>query len=115
MTDRQVYEKISEAFANDPEVMEWVEKKYAQMERRASKRAERKTQKSEADIAALNTVMEILEGVAPQPLTAMEIIRSDETLYELTSQKLTTLLKDKIEAGEVLKSKIKGKMAYAIA
>ena len=103
-----------ETSATPEEILNWIEVKLDQLNKKATTLSKKQKEKIEADNGIIDTVMAILQD-AEEPMTVSDIIKSSDVLSDLSSQKVTALLKRAVDAGTVKKEKVKNKSMYSIA
>ena len=104
---RDILEKIGRE-----DLVAFVDNELNLLAKKAAKTTLTKTQKE--NIAILDDIFNALSN-CNKPVTAAELIVSDDRLAELKTQKIAALLKKLVDAGQVIKVTEKGKSYYSIA
>ena len=103
LTKRQLFamvEKVVESAESENKtlMLEFLAHEMELLEKKATSKKETETQKQNAILKEI--VLEVLL-VADKGLTVTEVIKADERLADLSNQKVTHLLKQMVESGDV--------------
>lgn len=111
MTKREMFEMIATVNADNAEIVEFCNREIELLSRKSSSRGMTATQKANLEVKAVITA--VLTD-ADAPLTVTEMI-ADDRLAMYSNQKISALLRQLVDAREVVKT-IEGKKAkFALA
>ena len=95
------------------EIIGWINGRIEQLEKKSTTISKKKKEEIEANNSIMDEIVSVLEANV-DGLSVTDIIKSSPTLADLSSQKVTALLKKMTEAETVVKAKVKGKSIYKI-
>lgn len=99
------------------ELTEWVDIKIEQLSKKATTMTKAQKEKAERDKEVMDVIMDTLES-NPDGLRGADIIKANSEFFaehEISSQKLTALMKKLAEAGQIVKDKDKRSVIYKVA
>lgn len=105
-------EDVSTSVTPD-EIQDWIQRKIESLGRRSETLSKKEREKVEADLVTMHIIEEVL-AENPNGLAVSEIIKSNEDLSGLSSQKVSALMKKLIAKEVVTKEKVKDRMIYKI-
>ena len=108
ITKRDVLNHIIETYSNDTMVVEYATHEIELLDKKASSKTETKTQKE--NVAIMETIVNTLVELA-KPVRISELQSANETLENLSNQKISALLKKLVDTEKVVKT-IDKKVAY---
>lgn len=108
ITKRDVLNHIIEAYATDTMVVEYAKHEIELLDNKAGRKTETKTQKE--NVAIMETIVNTLVELA-KPVRISELQSANETLANLSNQKVSALLKKLVDTEKVVKT-IDKKVAY---
>ena len=108
ITKRDVLNHIIEAYATDTMVVEYAKHEIELLDNKAGRKTETKTQKE--NVAIIETIVETLTDLA-KPVRITDLQSANETLANLSNQKISALLKKLVDSNKVAKT-IEKKIAF---
>ena len=110
MTKREAFETIKTLVADNEELVEFVDKELALLDKRNSANEKAKAEKAKANAVFAENIISVLEG-ADKPMSTMEI----GVAVGISPQKATPLLKSLVKEGKVAVTVDKRKNLYSVA
>lgn len=111
ITKRMVLEHLMETYANDTMVVDYAKHEIELLDKKASNKAPTKVQVENENIK--NVIVEVLTN-ATSPMTITDITNANETLVNLSNQKISALLTQLINANLVVRTSDKKKAYFSI-
>lgn len=114
LTQRNYFEEIiALAEANDrADLAEFAKGRIEQLDKKNSNKKPTKTQ--EANVELKEVILDVLANLG-QPSTVTGLMKADDVLGEQSNQKITALLRQLVESGDVVKTIEKKVSYFAIA
>lgn len=111
-TQKQYFEEIiALAKANDrDDLAEFAEGRIAQLVKKASSKKPTKAQEANENIKT--AILSVLS--ADKGMTASEVLKASDEFSNFSNQKISALLKQLVESGEVIKTTEKGKSIFTL-
>lgn len=113
MTEKERFVALRALVTDDVEMVEFLNRKIEQLERRAN--AVRKPTKVQIENDSFKAEIIAYLTVADAPKTIREMQAEIEVLRDLTNQRITHLLTDLVKAGKISKDYVKKTPYYSIA
>lgn len=111
ITKRMVLEHLMKTYTNDTMVVDYAKHEIELLDKKASNKAPTKVQIENENIK--NVIVEVLTS-ANEPMTITDITNANETLVNLSNQKISALLTQLINAKLVVRTSDKKKAYFSI-
>lgn len=108
LTKKQMFEKVLVLVEGNQDLVDFVNHEIELLDRKASRSTETKTQKE--NVAIMKTIVETLTDLA-KPVRITDLQSANETLANLSNQKISALLKKLVDSNKVAKT-IEKKIAF---
>ena len=112
ITKRMVLEHLIENYANDTMVVDYAKHEIELLNKKASNKTPTKTQVENENIK--NVIVEVLTN-ATSPMTITEITNANDSLKDLSNQKISALLTQLVSTNVVIRIIDKKKAYFSIA
>ena len=100
ITKKEMFTMIKAQVKDNAEMVAFIDHEIELLDKKASNKKATKTQ--EANIGIKSTILAVLEGAKPMTVTEMQGASAE--LGELSNQKVSALVRQLVEAGEVVKT-----------
>ena len=100
ITKKEMFAMIKAQVKDNAEMVAFIDHEIELLEKKASNKKATKTQ--EANVGIKSTILAVLEGAKPMTVTEMQGASAE--LGELSNQKVSALVRQLVEAGEVVKT-----------
>lgn len=111
LTKRDYFNMIREVVADRADLVEFIDKQVAQLDKKNSNKGETKTQKENAEIKV--KLVEALTEIG-MAVTVTELAEKSEFAGQYSNQKLSALLNQLVKDNEVVKTADKKKSLFAV-
>ncbi|MBQ1999748.1 MAG: hypothetical protein II220_09755 [Spirochaetales bacterium] len=101
---------IDEVAQND-ELVKFIEGRIEQIEKKSNSTSKKDIAKAEEDELYKTAIADTITDTA---MTISEMMKANETLHELSNQKISSLLRKMIADGEVVRTEVKGKAYFKV-
>ena len=111
ITKKEMFTMIKAQVKDNAEMVAFIDHEIELLDKKASSKKATKTQK--ANVGIKSTILAILEGAKPMTVTEMQGASAE--LGELSNQKVSALVRQLVEAGEVVKTIDKKVSRFSLA
>ena len=111
ITKKEMFTMIKAQVKDNAEMVAFIDHEIELLDKKASNKKATKTQK--ANVGIKSTILAILEGAKPMTVTEMQGASAE--LGELSNQKVSALVRQLVEAGEVVKTIDKKVSRFSLA
>ena len=111
ITKKEMFTMIKAQVKDNAEMVAFIDHEIELLDKKASNKKATKTQ--EANIGIKSTILAVLEG--GKPMTVTEMQGASAELGELSNQKVSALVRQLVEAGEVVKTIDKKVSRFSLA
>ena len=111
ITKKEMFTMIKAQVKDNAEMVAFIDHEIELLDKKASNKKATKTQ--EANIGIKSTILAVLEGAKPMTVTEMQGASAE--LGELSNQKVSALVRQLVEAGEVVKTIDKKVSRFSLA
>ena len=111
ITKKEMFTMIKAQVKDNAEMVAFIDHEIELLDKKASNKKATKTQ--EANVGIKSTILAILEGAKPMTVTEMQGASAE--LGELSNQKVSALVRQLVEAGEVVKTIDKKVSRFSLA
>ena len=111
ITKKEMFTMIKAQVKDNAEMVAFIDHEIELLDKKASNKKATKTQ--EANIGIKSTILTVLEGAKPMTVTEMQGASAE--LGELSNQKVSALVRQLVEAGEVVKTIDKKVSRFSLA
>ena len=111
MTKKEMFTMINAQVKDNAEMVAFIDHEIELLDKKASNKKATKTQ--EANVGIKSTILTVLEGAKPMTVTEMQGASAE--LGELSNQKVSALVRQLVEAGEVVKTTNKKVSRFSLA
>ena len=111
LTKRDYFRMIREVVADREDLVEFIDKQVALLDKKSGNKGETKTQKENADIKT--KLIEALVEIAT-PVTVTELADKNEFASQYSNQKLSALLNQLVKEDKIVKTTDKKKSLFAV-
>ena len=111
ITKKEMFTMIKAQVKDNAEMVAFIDHEIALLDKKASNKKATKTQ--EANVGIKLTILAVLEGAKPMTVTEMQGASAE--LGELSNQKVSALVRQLVEAGEVVKTIDKKVSRFSLA
>ena len=111
ITKKEMFTMIKAQVKDNAEMVAFIDHEIALLDKKASNKKATKTQ--EANVGIKSTILAVLEGAKPMTVTEMQGASAE--LGELSNQKVSALVRQLVEAGEVVKTIDKKVSRFSLA
>lgn len=112
ITKRMVLEHLMKDYANDTMVVDYAKHEIELLDKKASNKTPTKTQIENENLK--NVIVEVLRN-ATNPMTITEITNANDSLKDLSNQKISALLTQLVSTKTVIRVVDKKKVYFSIA
>ena len=111
ITKKEMFTMIKAQVKDNAEMVAFIDHEIELLDKKASNKKATKTQ--EANVGIKSTILAILEGATPMTVTEMQ--GESAELGKLSNQKVSALVRQLVEAGEVVKTIDKKVSRFSLA
>ena len=111
ITKKEMFTMIKAQVKDNAEMVAFIDHEIELLDKKASNKKATKTQK--ANVSIKSTILAILEGAKPMTVTEMQ--EASAELGKLSNQKVSALVRQLVEAGEVVKTIDKKVSRFSLA
>ena len=111
ITKKEMFTMIKAQVKDNAEMVAFIDHEIELLDKKASNKKATKTQ--EANVGIKSTILTVLEGAKPMTVTEMQGASAE--LGELSNQKVSALVRQLVEAGEVVKTIDKKVSRFSLA
>ena len=111
ITKKEMFTMIKAQVKDNAEMVAFIDHEIELLDKKASNKKATKTQ--EANIGIKSTILAVLEGAKPMTVTEMQGASAE--LGELSNQKVSALVRQLVESGEVVKTIDKKVSRFSLA
>ena len=111
ITKKEMFTMIKAQVKDNAEMVAFIDHEIELLDKKASNKKATKTQ--EANVGIKSTILAILEGAKPMTVTEMQGASAE--LGELSNQKVSALVRQLVDAGEVVKTIDKKVSRFSLA
>ena len=111
ITKKEMFTMIKAQVKDNAEMVAFIDHEIELLDKKASSKKATKTQ--EANVGIKSTILTVLEGAKPMTVTEMQGASAE--LGELSNQKVSALVRQLVEAGEVVKTIDKKVSRFSLA
>ena len=111
ITKKEMFTMIKAQVKDNAEMVAFIDHEIELLDKKASNKKATKTQ--EANVGIKSTILAVLEGAKPMTVTEMQGASAE--LGELSNQKVSALVRQLVEAGEVVKTIDKKVSRFSLA
>ena len=111
ITKKEMFTMIKAQVKDNAEMVAFIDHEIELLDKKASNKKATKTQK--ANVSIKSTILTVLEG--GKPMTVTEMQGASAELGELSNQKVSALVRQLVEAGEVVKTIDKKVSRFSLA
>ena len=111
ITKKEMFTMIKAQVKDNAEMVAFIDHEIELLDKKASNKKATKTQ--EANVGIKSTILTVLEGAKPMTITEMQGASAE--LGELSNQKVSALVRQLVEAGEVVKTIDKKVSRFSLA
>ena len=110
MTKVEMFNAIKAVVADNEDMVAFIDHEIELLNKKSATKKATKTQQENVEIKAV-----IKSVLSDTGMTVTDIQKQDDTLASLSNQRVSALLRQMVEAGEVIKSTDKKKSYFALA
>lgn len=114
MTKRENYNAIRAIVSDNAELVAFIDHELELLDRKNARRSDKPTAKQVANEDTKGIIVEVLTD-AVEPMTISDIVADDPALAGLSTQKVSALLTQLVNDGQVVRTSVKRKSYFAIA
>ena len=114
MTKRENYNALRAIVADNAELVAFIDHELELLDRKNARRSDKPTAKQVANEDTKGIIVEVLTDAA-EPMTISDIVADDPALAGLSTQKVSALLTQLVNDGQVVRTSVKRKSYFAIA
>lgn len=114
MTKRENYNAIRAIVSDNAELVAFIDHELELLDRKNSRRSDKPTAKQVTNEETKDIIVEVLTDAA-DPMTISDIVADDPALAGLSTQKISALLTQLVNDGQVVRTSVKRKSYFAIA
>ena len=111
ITKKEMFTMIKAQVKDNAEMVAFIDHEIELLDKKASNKKATKTQ--EANVGIKSTILAVLEGAKPMTVTEMQGASAE--LGELSNQKVSALVRQLVESGEVVKTIDKKVSRFSLA
>ena len=111
ITKKEMFTMIKAQVKDNAEMVAFIDHEIELLDKKASNKKATKTQ--EANVGIKSTILAVLEGAKPMTVTEMQGASAE--LGELSNQKVSALVRQLVEAGEVVRTIEKKVSRFSLA
>ena len=114
MTKRENYNALRAIVADNAELVAFIDHELELLDRKNARHSDKPTAKQVANEDTKGIIVEVLTDAA-EPMTISDIVADDPALAGLSTQKVSALLTQLVNDGQVVRTSVKRKSYFAIA
>lgn len=114
MTKRENYNALRAIVADNAELVAFIDHEIELLNKKNARRSNKPTAKQVANEDTKGIIVEVLTDAA-EPMTISDIVADDPALAGLSTQKVSALLTQLVNDGQVVRTSVKRKSYFAIA